>query len=164
MKKVVLVITIICSLLAFACGFAGVSAALLITQPSVAGSTATVQFVVQPGDTTASVANRLQHAGLIRNALLFRLYARYKHLDTGIEPGVYNLSPAMTMSAIAAVLQMGRPDEVVVTAPDGLRVTQYPSFMSGLRTFSAQNFLQIAKTGKFLEGTTVSAQFWYVEP
>jgi UPF0755 protein len=164
MKKTGLVITIILSLLAFAVGFAGVSGALMLTQPSVAGATATVRFVVQPGDTTASVADRLQKDGLIRNALLFRLYAKYKHLDRGIEPGVYNLSPTMKMTEIIGILQQGRPDEVVVTVPDGLRVTQYPSFMSGLSNFNTQNFLQITKTGKFLDGTTVASQFWYVEP
>jgi UPF0755 protein len=164
MKKAGLVITFVLSLLAFAVGFGGVSGALMLTQPSVAGATANVKFVVVAGDTTASVADHLQKDGLIRNALLFRLYARYKHLDRGIEPGVYNLSPSMKLSEIIGILQQGRPDEVVVTVPDGLRVTQYPSFMSGLSNFNAQNFLQIAKTGKFLDGTTVSSQFWYVEP
>jgi UPF0755 protein len=164
MKKAGLVITIILSLLAFAVGFAGVSGALMLTQPSVANSSAIVKFIVATGDNAASVGDRLQKDGLIRNALLFRLYAKYKHLDRGIEPGVYNLSPSMKMTDIIGILQQGRPDEVVVTVPDGLRVTQYPSFMSGLQNFSAQNFLQIAKTGKFLDGTTVSSQFWYVEP
>src|SRR5215467_9056233 len=100
MKQAGLAFTIILSLLAFAVGFVGVSGALMLTQPSVAGATATVKFVVVAGDTTASVADRLQKDGLIRNALLFRLYAKYKHLDRGIEPGVYNLSPSMKMTQI----------------------------------------------------------------
>ncbi|HZC76972.1 MAG TPA: hypothetical protein VE258_04450, partial [Ktedonobacterales bacterium] len=87
MKRGGLVITIIVGLLALGSGFGSAAAFIGITQPSVAGATAPVQFTVEPGDSTAAVAQRLQQQGLIRNAQLFRLWARYKHLDTGIEPG-----------------------------------------------------------------------------
>ncbi len=164
MKRAGLVITIVFALLALACGFAGTTAALYITQPSVASSSVVVQFVVNQGDTTASVADHLQQAGLIRNALAFRVWSRYRHLDRGIEPGVYKLSPDMTMDAIVLKLQKGEPEEQFVTIPDGWRVTQYPAALAVLANFDAKNFLQIAKTGKFADGTSVSSKYWFVRP
>jgi UPF0755 protein len=164
MKRAGIVVTVVFALIALGVGFAGATAVLDITQPSISYSSMAVKFVVQQGDTTAAVAQRLQAAGLIRNALLFRAWARYRHLDTGIEPGVYTLSPGMTMDQIIQKLQRGQPDQVVATIQDGWRVTQFPDGLSGLPDFKSQDFLQIVKTGKFLDGTTVASKYWYVLP
>lgn len=166
MKRAALILTIVVALVAVACGFGAATAALDITQPAAASTAAngTVKFVVNSGDTTADVADNLQKAGLIRNATLFRLWARYKHLDKGIEPGVYELSPSMTMDAIIQKLQQSAPDEVQATVPDARRVTQYADHFANLKNFNAQNFNAIVKTGKYPDGSLVSAKFWYVLP
>jgi UPF0755 protein len=123
-----------------------------------------VQFTVEPGDSTSAVAQRLQQQGLIRNAQLFRLWARYKHLDTGIEPGAYDLKASMTMDAIIKKLQNGTPDQIVAHVLDGWRVTQYPDAFKSLTNFNKENFLKIVKTGKLNDGTLLSKSFWYVLP
>ena len=163
MKKAGIAVTVVFALLAFVCGFGGTAGALILTQPS-GSSSAVVNFTVQPGDTTNAVAQRLQDDGLIRNALAFRLYARIKKLDTGIEPGVYKLSANMKMSAIISKLQVGQPDEIIVTIPDSLRVTQYPDHATGLKNFNATNFLATVKSGKWADGTQISATYWFVLP
>lgn len=162
-KKAGIAVTVIFALLAFVCGFGGTAGALIMTQPA-GSSSAVVDFTVKAGDTTNSVAQRLQDEGLIRNALAFRLYARLKKLDRGIEPGVYKLSPSMQMSAIIGKLQVGQPDEIIVTVPDSLRVTQYADNITGLKNFNATNFLSIVKSGKWMDGTQVSATYWFVLP
>ena len=75
MNKSALVVAIIFSLVAFACGFVGVTGALMVTQPTAPGSTAQVRFQVMDGDSTAAVATRLETEGLIRNATVFRQLA-----------------------------------------------------------------------------------------
>ncbi|WIG61953.1 MAG: Murein endolytic transglycosylase MltG [Ktedonobacterales bacterium] len=162
MKKTGLVVTIIFALLAFACGFGGTAAALFVTQPAISGSSAVVNFQVHSGDTATDVANNLQKVGLIRNALAFRLLARYKHLDQGIEQGVYKLRAGMTMDQIISALQNGKPDFIIVTVPDMLRVEQYPAHITGLPNFNADNFMKIVQTGNFMDGTPVSSEFWFV--
>jgi len=87
MKKGALALTLFVALLALACGFGGTTAALWVTQPAAPGASASVNFVVQDGDNAAKVADRLQAARLIRNAQLFKLLAKFRHLDTGIETG-----------------------------------------------------------------------------
>src|SRR5215472_3638621 len=110
MKRAGIVLTVIAAILALGCGFGAATVAVNLTQPSASDSHIVVHFKVVKGDTTASVSDRLQKDGLIRNALLFRLYARYKKLDTGIEQGVYLLRPDMSMDTIINDLQQGRPD------------------------------------------------------
>lgn len=163
MKKAGIAVTVIIALLAFVCGFGGAAGALILTQPA-GSSSAIVNFVVKSGDTTSSVAQRLQDDGLIRNAFVFRQYAKIKKLDKGIEPGVYKLSANMKMSAIISKLQVGQPDEIIVSVPDSLRVTQYPDHITGLQNFNAASFLKIVKSGNWTDGTPVSKTYWFVLP
>jgi UPF0755 protein len=156
------VATVIFALLAFACAFAGVAVGLDVTQPSARHSTATVQFEVRAGDTTAAVAARLEKQGLIRNAQLFRLLARFRHLDTALEPGIYQLSPDMTMDAIIQKLRHGQPDEQLITIPPGHRVTEYPAYFTALPNFDAKGFLKIVTTGVLPDGTKLSDKYWYL--
>ncbi|MGO8947364.1 MAG: endolytic transglycosylase MltG [Ktedonobacterales bacterium] len=162
MKKAGVVITIFLALLALGVGFIGTTAALDITQPA-SHSTATIRFIVNPGDTTAVVAQHLQEDGLIRNAEVFKLYARFKHLDQGIEPGVYLLSPSMPMSAMLDDLQQGQPAEQLAGVPDGLRLTQYPPYFTNLPDFSATAFNTIAKTAVLPDGTKLWQKYWFVK-
>ena len=69
---------VVLTLVALVVGFVGGTVALDVFQPANSHVSTTVNFQVQSGDTTASVAQRLQDDGLIRNALLFRAWARYK--------------------------------------------------------------------------------------
>lgn len=164
MKKGALALTLFVALLALACGFGGTTAALWVTQPAAPGASASVNFEVRDGDNAAKVADRLQAAGLIRNAQLFKLLAKYRHLDTGIETGTYELTPGMTMDAIIAKLQTGKPDDVAITIPEARRVLQMPFRLRVLPKFNSDNFVKIVTTGKFLDGTAVSSLYWYVMP
>jgi peptidoglycan lytic transglycosylase G len=162
MKAFARVVVFILALAMFVAGFAGVTAALDIFQPTNAKVTTIVRFEVVSGDTTNTVAQRLQDDGLIRNALVFRLWARYKHLDRGVQAGVYLLSPSMTMNQIIASLQAATPDEIAVTIPEGYRATQYPYFIQGLSKFDANQFLTIAKTGVEPDGTKLWQKYWFI--
>ncbi|MGH2517484.1 MAG: endolytic transglycosylase MltG [Ktedonobacterales bacterium] len=165
-RRTRIIVAMVVGAVALVCGTGAATAATVainVTQP-VSSSSAIVKFVVNPGDTTASVAQRLQDAGLIRNATVFRLWARYKHLDKGIKPGVYELSPNMTMNTIAVALQTNTPPQQLVTVPDALRVTQYPVHLTNLPNVNAQDFLHIVQTGQFADGTSVSSQYWSVAP
>ena len=164
MSKGARVAAVIVTLAAFTCGFVGVALALNVTQPAAHGSTAVVEFEVKKGDSANAVGARLQDAGLIRNALVFRLLAKYRKLDTQLEPGVYQLSPSMTMDAIIQKLLHGQPDEQVVTIPPGHRVTEYPAYFDALPNFDAKNFLKVAQTGVLKDGTKLTSIYWYLAP
>jgi peptidoglycan lytic transglycosylase G len=162
MKAFARFVTVVLALVALAVGFAGATVALDVTQPANAKESATVQFEVKDGDTANSVAQRLQDEGIIRNALVFRLWARYKKLDSGLEKGVYLLSPAMSTDKIIAQLQEAVPNQIAVTIPDGLRATQYPFFFQDLKNFDAKQFLTTAKTGVEPDGAKLWEKYWFI--
>lgn len=166
MKRAALVVTTLFALLAFGVGFVGTTVTLDVTRPVVSNSSATVQFVVNEGDNSTDIANKLEKAGLIRNALIFRLLAKVKHLDGNLKHGTYDLSPGMTMDEIITALEGAPLDEhIVVQVVPFSRITQYPDNFSKLPGFNADNFLKIAKTGKLLDSaqTPIWTKYWFVQ-
>src|SRR6185437_5468090 len=167
MKRAALVVTILFALLAFGVGLVGTTVALDVTRPVVSGSNGTLNFVVNDGDTSTEIANKLEKAGLIRNALIFRLLARYKHLDSSLQHGTYSLSPNMNMDQIITALEGAPVDEhIVILVPPGSRVTQYPDYFTKLPNFNADNFMKIAQTGILLDDakTPIWSKYWFVQP
>jgi UPF0755 protein len=156
------IVVVILTLAALTVGFAGGTAALDLTQPANKNETSQVQFVVTKNDTANTVAQRLQDDGIIRNALVFRLWARYKHLDSGIEQGVYILSPHMSMNEIITTLQKAPVNTIYVNVPDGYRAEQYPQFFSDLPDFDASVFLKDTHTGVLSDGTKLWTSYWFI--
>jgi UPF0755 protein len=165
MKRAALVATTIFAIVAFVVGFAGTTVVLDVTRPVVSGSTGAIKITVDDGDTSTTLADKLEKDGLIRNALVFRLLARYKHLDSNLKKGTYSISPGMTMDQIINALQ-GPPvnEDIPVLVPPGLRVTQYAKYFSVLPKFNADNFNKIAQTGILLDSakTPLWTKYWFV--
>jgi UPF0755 protein len=188
MKRSALVITLFFALIAFACGFGGGTAYFNVTQPANPGSSATVLFEVKDGDSSSDLGPRLQAAGLIRNATVFTYYTKYiKKFD--LKSGVYSLSPGYTMDKIISILETASPiPQVCVTIPPGMRVLEYPGSVTpkkkgcieyadddkqkpaplprfhDLPNFKPEDFIKIATTGKYMDGTDVSKSYWFVPP
>lgn len=106
-----------------------------------------VTFVVQSGESAATIANRLERKGLISDAELFRRYMQYHGLDAGIEAGEFTLRQTMTIPEIAQALQTGRRPEQTITIQEGLRLEQVAAKVAEQTTISEENFLQLATSG-----------------
>ena len=61
-------------------------------------------FTIESGEGVLSIAIRLEEVGLIQSATAFRDYLIYTGLDTSIQSGDYNLSPALSTVDIAHML------------------------------------------------------------
>src|SRR6266699_2071962 len=115
-----------------------------VFQPVDSGQGRTIPLVIQNGESTSQIADQLQSEGLIRNALAFRLWSRFKGLDTHLQAGAYNLNTSMTIDAIINQLLQAQPDALVVPVPPGLRIEQIAQRVAdaGLTKFSTQDFLK----------------------
>ena len=108
-----------------------------------------VTFVVEPGETAGTIAARLEQLGLVSDGELFRLYIRHRGLDAHLEAGEYQLRANMTMAEIAEALQHGRPEETVVTIPEGWRMEQIAEMLSERTSIDGDEFLALAREGTF---------------
>ncbi len=156
-----LVVLALAALVVFGGTYGGVMLVTAIFQPAGTAGSPAQRVVVRPGETTVQVADELQRQGLIRNALVFRLLARNRGLDSQLQAGVHLISAGMTMDQIVIALeQRPRSNQVSVTIPEGLRVIEYPRYLTSLPNVNAQDFLRIAQTGQF----TGRDRYWFVAP
>ncbi len=81
-------------------------------------------FQVEMGESTPSVIGRLWQEGLIRNPGAFRTYLSYAGLDTSLQAGNYQLSPAMAPLEMAQTLQDATPKEVTFYILSGWRAEE----------------------------------------
>ena len=139
--RIVLLIVLILLVLIGASGYGLVQG----MQGAESGNPAPVQFVVQRGDTTSSVASRLEQLGVIHGLLffsasdLFSLAGRMGGLASQLQPGTYTLRRNMSMNQIVSTLK-GLPELTTFTVVPGERAEQVAE------TLSADGF----KAGQFL--------------
>jgi UPF0755 protein len=109
--------------------------------------TGLVAFTIEPGETAATVAGRLQEAGLISDSQLFRLYMRYTGMDALLEAGNFSLSSDMSMLGIAERLQSAQADEIVVTVPEGMRAEEIADMLTASGVVDGAHFLELVRAG-----------------
>lgn len=118
MKKVI-VVTILFIIIALG----GVLLWKIGASPVNSANKETVIFVVQKGTGLKDVATKLEKSGLIKNRIIFFLYARLNKFEQKIQAGDFRLSPSMNMEEIAENLTHGTLD-IWVTIPEGKRGTE----------------------------------------
>jgi UPF0755 protein len=116
---------------------------------SVSDDATPVTFVVEPGETAAGVAARLEEDELVVDGEVFRRFMTYHGLDVTLEAGTYSLRPNMTMHEIAEALQHGGSDAVVVTIPEGWRMEQVAWWLEQQGVLRGDDFLAHAQTAQY---------------
>jgi UPF0755 protein len=106
-------------------------------------------LVVREGDALASVATRLERAGVIRSALLFRVVARLSGRDRSLQPGDYDFPTPLTMTVILERLASGGA-HAEVTIPEGLTVREVAALLARAGYGNAERFLCLADDPDFL--------------
>ncbi len=113
------------------------------------GDSTPILFTITPGETAATIATRLERAGLIGDARLFRLLVRYRGVDAQLEAGDYQLRPNMSLEEIVDLLQHGHPSEVAITIPEGWRVEEIAEMLEERGVVKAEGFLRTVREGEF---------------
>lgn len=113
-----------------------------------AGPDKTLQpFTIKPGETAATISERLLEQGLITDANLFRLYARYYGVDQRLAAGDFELSPSMTIPQIAQQLQRARVEEIALTIPEGMRAEEVADLLNVQGIMDGDAFLALVRGG-----------------
>ena len=157
-KLFLIVVLAIIALVSAACGGNSVLSVYLEANRdklSVAASAQSepVQFVVSPGTPAKTIAQDLQAAGLIDDALLFEAYVRVEGLSNKLEAGNHTLSPNMTIPEIADVLQNALAPSLTVTVRPGWRLEQTADLLNQRKAGSGDAYRQAA-TAADLSGLT----------
>lgn len=86
-------------------------------------------FVIEKGTGLKETANNLKTQGLIKNRVVFFLYARLSKLEGEIQAGDFRLSSSMDAKQIAENLTHGTLD-IWITIPEGKRTEEVADILS----------------------------------
>lgn len=78
-----------------------------------------VAFEVRAGDRMRAVSERLEAEGIVRDARLFRLAARYTGDDARLRFGDYLVPAGASMKEVMALITSGRALALMITIPEG---------------------------------------------
>ncbi len=131
------------ALVLFGAIYGGWTAITTVFAPPITNQTKQITLIIENNETTETIANDLYQKGLIRNPLVFRLWARIQGLDTRLQAGVYLLKPGMSIDQIIGQLLEQQPEEQRLLVVDGYRLEQIATAATqlGLVNFSKQDFL-----------------------
>jgi UPF0755 protein len=141
---------------------AGVAATLALRwalQPALASAPSAI-FDVRSGASLGEVARDLEARGLIRNAVAFKLLARYRKLDGAVQVGEYELSAAFAPAEILTRIVEGRVVVYEVVIPEGLTAARIAlrleaAGLSNAVEFSAFAFNPASAESLGVEGVTL---------
>ena len=81
-------------------------------------------FLVEPGNSLTTIANRLAEQGLITDAMIFRVATVAQGRDRDIRAGEYAITANASMADILYQITEGEPISYGVTVPEGFTVWQ----------------------------------------
>ena len=84
-----------------------------------------IEVEVVKGDTLSDVADKLEAAGVIKSAFVFKLQARYEGYGTQIQTGRYTFQQGQDTDIIFRKLAVGEPvPTIAITIPEGLTLEE----------------------------------------
>ncbi len=118
-------------------------------EPAAAQEKTPVIVDIPANSSSASVAKMLEDKHLIKSGLAFRIYSRYKGLDSKIQTGEYQLSAAMSVPEIMNQLVKGRQVLYSFTVPEGYTVEEIAAMLAQKGYADKDKFIQLCKEGDF---------------
>lgn len=103
---------------------AAAGAVLLATLAACGGDGRPTRVVIPPGSTMRAAADSLARHGVIRNATLFRAYAKVRGSDRDIQAGTYVLPRGESWGTVLTALREGHGLVASFTIPEGFSLAQ----------------------------------------
>ena len=111
-----------------------------------------VQVIIPRGATAQDVSALLEKSGLIRNPMLFRLYAVQRGAAARIRPGQYELRAPVTPKELVDTFIKGVADQLVtVTLPPGKTFVEYADILDAAGVSKKTDFISQAVNPNFVK-------------
>lgn len=122
--------------------------ALLFRPDAEVAAGTSVQIEIPRGASTAEIAHRMAAAGVVANANMFRVQARFANADGDLKAGVYDLVAGLSYAQAIDELTKGpRIKYATVTIPEGFVIDQIAARLEVEAGIPSSEFLALAKGG-----------------
>ncbi len=110
----------------------------------IASSSHSVPFRIDLGEAPSQVGQDLFDLRLIRSTIAWDLYTRVTGAGPKLEAGAFVLNSTMSLAQIVANLQHAKPDQKVITFPEGFPEREQAKLIDGKQIGSAPNYATAA--------------------
>jgi UPF0755 protein len=107
--------------------------------------------VVESGWGAGDISLALKQEGLVRSALVFRLWVSIYGIGNRLKPGKYEITPGASLETVFHHLIKGREEFFRVTIPEGLTVSQISELMEAAGITSAASFTRLVQDPDLLK-------------
>ncbi len=114
-------------------------------------------ITVLPGQHFKMIASQLEGAGIIRDSLRFKLFARLKGYDKRIKAGEYRLSNALSPKQVLEIMVSGKVALYRITIPEGYNLAQIAGIVSEMGFTEEPVFIQSATDPEIVNALGVNA-------
>lgn len=121
------------------------------------------EFVLEKGLGANQVADKLEGAGLIKNAFVFKVYIKINGYSN-FQAGTYNLSLSMSANDIINSFVTGDriiEDTISITFVEGKRFPYYINKIAESFDYSYDDIMAYATSSEFLE--SVISKYWFID-
>lgn len=117
-------------------------------------------FLILPGESFSSIANRLYKEGLIRSRVSFKIFSLLNGSAIKIQPGRYELSPHESAFNILEILVGPGNGRVKVTIPEGLSIYEVDKLLTKERIIEPGKLVSHVKENS-LEGRLFPDTYYF---
>ena len=114
-------------------------------------------ITVLPGQHFKMITSQLEGAGIIRDSLRFKLFARFKGYDKRIKAGEYRLSSVLSPKQVLEIMVSGKVALYRVTIPEGYNLVQIAGIVSKMGLAEAPVFIGSATDPAIVNALGVEA-------
>lgn len=112
-----------------------------------------IEVEIPIGSGLDSISKYLEKAGVIKNARLFKYYAKFNN-ESNFQAGTYNLSKSMTPDELIQSLKTGtvyREPVFTMTIPEGLTLEEIAKIVEEKTSISSEDFLAYVNSAETIE-------------
>lgn len=122
-----------------------------------------IRWEITEGTSTYEIINNLESDGLIRNALIFKLYIKVFEENLLIKAGTYNLSPSMSVQEIITEFKeenYEREKEITVTFKEGLSIPKMLRVLKNEMNITEEEVMNALKDSTYLD--SLIEKHWFL--
>ncbi len=102
-----------------------------------------INVEIPQGSSLTYISEALQDSGLVRNALVYKLYVKLEGLDTSLKAGDYTFTTSMFAEEITNLLMEGTEKETItITIREGLDTYRISNYLEETGLFTAELFFE----------------------
>ncbi|WP_176222195.1 endolytic transglycosylase MltG [Tuberibacillus sp. Marseille-P3662] len=124
-----------------------------------------VNVTIPMGTGVSEIGQRLEDKGVIKNALIFRYYVKYKN-ENGFQAGTYELTPSMTLDEVIETLKSGKVSEkpkVKMTFPESQWIKDYAGVIAKHTKLKKADILKKMKDHDYIKKHYLN-QYTFLKP